>query len=92
MHVWFYRINRNLLLIGSVLELVHLIYLLCTTKSGVYSIYKGMTYKGDRGIYGQDSSWLTPAPPITVPRRDKEEKRKTDREGAAFRKEMRVTF
>ena len=63
-----------------------------STKSGVYSIYKGMTYKGDRGIYGQDSSWLTPAPPITVPRRDKEEKRKTDREGAAFRKEMRVTF
>ena len=40
-----------------------------------------MTYKGDRGIYGQDSSWLTPAPPITVPRRDKEEKRKTDRAG-----------
>ena len=68
------------------------IYLYLSTKSGVYSIYKGMTYKGDRGIYGQDSSWLTPAPPITVPRRDKEEKRKTDREGAAFRKEMRVTF
>ena len=48
----------------------------------------GLQYKGDRGIIRIDLPVRkTPAPPITVPRRDKEEKRKTDREGAAFRKE-----